>query len=76
MGEEGKKGTSLYVFGISAGKDGQNTLKFENITNFISMPSCISFGYESVSTGEKRQSTFYKNQISGYSFTEVDNSEN
>ena len=59
----------LFIFGIGAGKDGQNTLKFENVMKFNQMEDRLTFEYTSVSTGKKRQAVFFKSNISGWSGT-------
>ena len=69
--------SSLFIFGIGSGKDGQSTLKFENITEFaieegITSKTLIRFKYKSASTGEIRKAEFIMDNISGYSLTPVD----
>lgn len=58
----------ITIFGIGAGKDGQHTTRFNNVTNFISGEESITFYYTSASTGEKHQATFLLDNISGVSY--------
>ena len=65
----------LYIFGLGAGKDGQGTLKFQNVTNLEEHiiegeSEVLNFEYVSASTGEKREAYFYLRNISGFSYTE------
>jgi len=64
----------LTVFGVSAGKDGQNTLRFEDgdILDDHETHDFLEFTYTSASTGYKNKARFYKNNISGVAYNNGD----
>lgn len=60
----------LYIFGIQAGKNGQNTLEFyDGAVANVSDDERLIFEYKSKSTGEVRKAMFFKANISGFSYT-------
>ncbi len=66
----------LYIFGLNAGKEQKNTLKF--VDGFVEAKSLnkssevLEFSYTSATTGEERFAVFMKSNISGYSYTQAD----
>jgi len=65
----------LTVFGVSAGKDGQNTLRFEDgdiLSGHEQEHTEWEFTYTSASTGYKNKARFYKNNISGVAYNNGD----
>lgn len=72
----------LYIFGLQAGKDGHNTLKFcDGLLDVNLQPnesadeSVLIFTYTSQSTGDTRVAKFFIDKISGYSYTLKDDNE-
>lgn len=65
----------LTVFGRSAGKDGQNTLRFndgEILSGHEEDDTEWEFTYTSASTGFKNKARFYKHAISGVAYNNGD----
>ncbi len=66
----------LYVFGLNAGKEQKNTLKFINgavtAKSLDKSSETLEFRYTSATTGDVRFATFIKSNISGYSYTQAD----
>lgn len=65
---EWTKFSEFFVYGISAGKDGQHTLKFCN-GEFSIDKNIIFIKYVSESTGATREGEFYKENISGFVYS-------
>ncbi len=63
----------LYIFGLNAGKDQKNTLKFIDgsiaLQSLYSSQNDLRFDYTSATTKEIRSASFIKSNISGYSYT-------
>lgn len=57
---------SIVIFGMGAGKDGNNTLLFSGVENLKEDAHEVSFTYFGESTQVTRRATFSRNRISGY----------
>ena len=60
---------TVIVYGIGAGREGQNTTMFNNVTDYHVTHNTIRFKYISKSTNEQRDAIFYKDNISGVATT-------
>ena len=69
--DEGVKFSKLFVFGLMAGKDGQNVLMFRS-GRLWNYGQEIQFSYKSESEPDdpERKAVFFTDKISGYSYSE------
>lgn len=61
---------SITIFSIGAGKDGQSTLRFNDIFDYTITEDRIRFEYISASDKQYKVAVFFLKNISGYSLEE------